>query len=132
GAARIGHQRNVADVRVAADARHHRLRVAQVRHRIGRDERGRFDLGDAGFGEPVDELDLLLGGNELRLDLKAVAGDDVVDIDALHAKLSWCAKWWDTEYGVDQSLVAGICKSSLSNRAPGAQARDVVIAVTRR
>ena len=59
------------------------FRVAQVRHRLGRDERGRLDLRHAGRRKPVDQLDLALGRHPLRLDLQAVAGDDVVNENAL-------------------------------------------------
>ena len=45
-------------------AAHDLLGVGELRHRAGRDEGGRFDAGHAGIDEPVDELDLLRGGDE--------------------------------------------------------------------
>ncbi len=83
GAARIRHQRDIRNRRVARDAGHHAFRVAQVRNRLGRHERRRLYLGQPGGGEPVDQLDLALGRHPLRLDLQAVAGDDVVDENPL-------------------------------------------------
>jgi hypothetical protein len=51
------------------DAGHHRLGVAQLGHGLGVDERGHLDAGYAGLGQPVDHLDLVLGRDEVGLDL---------------------------------------------------------------
>src|SRR5437762_1114089 len=82
-AARVRQQRDVGDGRIAADACHHLGRVAQIGNRLGRYERGRLDLGDTGGRKKIDDLDLALGRYPRRLDLETVAGDDIVNEDAL-------------------------------------------------
>ena len=82
-AARVRHQRDIGDGRIAADPRHHLGRVAEVWHGLGRYERGRLDLGDTGGRKKIDDLDLALGRYPRRLDLETVAGDDIVNEDAL-------------------------------------------------
>ncbi len=83
GAARVRHQRDVGHVGIAADSRHHFRGVAELRNRLRRDERRRLDLGHTGLRKAVDDLDLALGGNPVRLDLESVACNDVVNEDAL-------------------------------------------------
>ena len=80
---RIRDQCDVGHGWIATDTGHDFGRVAQIRHRLGRHERCGFDLGDTGCGQQVDQLDLALGGNEIRFDLQAVARDDVMDVYAL-------------------------------------------------
>ena len=75
----------------AADAGHDLGGVAQIRHRLGRHERGRLDLRDAGGGQQIDQFDLALGGNETRFDLQPVARDDVVDEYAFGHDASYIA-----------------------------------------
>ena len=86
----VGHQRRVARAGAPPDAGHDRLGVAQLGDGLGVHERGDLDAGHAGLGEAIDHVDLLLGRDEVRLDLKAVPGAHLANRDALrqsHARL---------------------------------------------
>ena len=79
GALLVGHQRRVARAGPAGDARHDLLGVAQLRDHLGMHERRHLDARHTRRGQQVDDLDLLIGGDEVRLDLEPVPGPDLTD-----------------------------------------------------
>ena len=81
GAANIGHQRRIDDIRVAANLLHHRFGIAQHRNGFGRCERGHLNALIASRAQAIEQGDLVFGGNELALHPKAVAGRDLIDGD---------------------------------------------------
>ena len=76
----VRHQRREHRPAGPVHAAHDLLGVGKLRHRAGRDEGGRLDARHAGIDEPVDELDLLRGGNEVSLGLETVARPDLGDL----------------------------------------------------
>ena len=79
----VGHQRR--GVR-AVHLREHPadfLAVGQCRNPLGMHEGGDLDMGHAGGGQLADELGLDLRRHEFRLDLQAVPGTDLADVDLL-------------------------------------------------
>ena len=82
-AARIGNQCRIDHAGHALDARHDFGRVTHGGHRLGRDEGGHLDLGEACCREFVDQRDFHVGRDEHGFALQAVADADVLDVDAL-------------------------------------------------
>ncbi|MNT09138.1 hypothetical protein D3C72_1439080 [compost metagenome] len=89
GAAHIGHQHRVDHAFSSRDAMHDGFGVAQRRDRFGRGEGRHLDLGVAACAQVVDQGDLVVGVDKLRLVLEAVPGGDFLDIHSLgiHAGL---------------------------------------------
>ena len=82
GALVVWDEGGVLRPRPPMDLRHDLFCVAELGHRLGVDERCHFDTREAGLREQVDDLDLLLGRDEIRLDLEPVTGSDFADGDA--------------------------------------------------
>ena len=77
----IRHQRRVAYARAPVDAANDLGRVGHLRHPARADERRHLDRREAGGGQPVDERDLVGGGDRRVLVLQAVARPDLDDPD---------------------------------------------------
>jgi hypothetical protein len=79
GALVVRHERDVAGARAPPDPRHDLLGVPHLRHDLRVNERRHLDARQPRLGQPVDDLDLRLGRDPLRLDLEAVARPDLAD-----------------------------------------------------
>ena len=98
-----------------AEPREQLLGVGELRHPPRRDEAGELDGAQAGVEQAADELGLDLDGDDDGLVLQAVAGADLVDLDALgqagqggrHGCPSVPAARHGREQLVDDDLVAG-------------------------
>ena len=66
GALRVQHEARVDDVLAALDRGDDLLRPGHLRHEPGMDEADRFDRGEAGRGEPVDEPARTAGSSTAR------------------------------------------------------------------
>jgi hypothetical protein len=72
-AARIGHERGVQRAGASCDAGEHLAGIRHLRHPARADERTGLDHRQAGGAEPIDERDLVGGGDDGVLVLQPVA-----------------------------------------------------------
>ena len=79
----VGDQDRDRDVVGAVDAGQHLVGVGQLRDDVGAHEARRLDAPQPGAHERVDEPHLVVGRDDLRLVLKAVARADLADAHAL-------------------------------------------------
>ena len=76
----VGHQHRIDHARLALDRVHHLSVVAHLRHPLGADKAGGFQLGHAGIHQAVDQVDLDLGGHGLLFVLQAVTRAEFDDL----------------------------------------------------
>ncbi|MNV49510.1 hypothetical protein D3C71_1414680 [compost metagenome] len=69
----VGYQHRVADAGAALDAGEDLGGIGQLRHPLRADETGGFDAEQAGGREPVDQLDLVGGADQLFFILQTIA-----------------------------------------------------------
>ena len=81
GTAHIGHQHGVLHPGHAADPAHHFLGIAQHRDGLGRGEGGDFNFGEAAVTQSASmSCTFGVSGDEFGFILKAIAGDDFIEI----------------------------------------------------
>ena len=86
--AQVRDQRGVPDRRRTLDPLPHRVRVGHLRYRLGPHERHRLDPLHARRRQPVDQLDLRLGGHRILV-LQPVPRADLAHRDPLR-KITHC------------------------------------------
>ena len=77
----VRHQGVIGDPVALGQAREQLAGVSQLRHRPRRDEAGRLERLDPGLDQRVDQAQLVVGGDEMRMHLQPVAQPDLVDVD---------------------------------------------------
>src|SRR5690606_36234527 len=107
-ATHIGSQYGIQRAGAPLDAAHDFSAVGHLRNPLRRNERGCLDIGEAGVGEPVDKLDLDLGGDELLFVLKAVARGYLDDLDFIRGGhvVSWYRRTVEFRLTVNDTVLA--------------------------
>ncbi len=78
----VRHEDRESNARGSREPLHQLVGVRELRDRLGRDERRRLDLLEAGVDQQLDEAQLGVDRDRDRLVLEAVARPDLVDPDA--------------------------------------------------